>query len=74
MLSLGSGSTGRFFHSFEIGVSVAVVDLDVGVVGVNVWGKSVRLSDAGVMVTGGTVPAVRVCTVDGVLLYRGVGI
>lgn len=57
-----------------MGVSVAVVDLDVGVVGVNVWGDSVRLSEAGVMVDVETVPAVRVCTVDGVLLYRGVGI
>ena len=57
-----------------MGVSVAVVDLDVGVVGVNVWGDSVRLSESGVMVTEETIPAVRVCTVDGVLLYRGVGI
>ena len=65
MLSLGSGRTGRFFHSFEMGVSVAVVDVDACVA------VSVEVGEIfGVDVTG-----IRaVCVADGGISYRGVGI
>ncbi len=70
MLSSGSGSTGRFFHSFERGVSVEVVDASVAV-----RVESDESVEGGVSVTDlivGTV--VRICVADGGTSYRGVGI
>lgn len=65
MLSAGSGSTGKSFHSFERAVWVAVVDLDACVT------DSVEADEilgVNVTETGG------VCVAGGGTSYRGVGI
>ena len=68
MLSSGSGRIGRFFHSFEMGVSVAVVTLVA--VDACVLAEVEMDESAGVNVT----VISGVCVADGGTSYRGVGI